>query len=203
VKLAKEQGRERLISAAEETLILQQAPPTLRDAFLLVFDAGMRPCEVAALAWERVDLVRGVILVAGDTTKTRSGRRHLPMTKRVREMLIERARLSALWVFPSKRHPGKPMARGAISTMFAGFKRSLGLPRDLVLYSARHTFATDLVGATGNLSQTQRTLGHASISTTTRYLHPSVAELGTIMDIRNAARISESHVLSHGPDTVQ
>lgn len=202
IKLAKEQGRERLITADEERLILSRAQPTLRDAFILVFDAGMRPCEVAELHWERVDLVRGVILVAGETTKTRSGRRHLPMTQRVREMLMERAKLSSDWVFPSKRYPGKPMSRGAISTMFAAFKRTLGLPRDLVLYSARHTFATDLVGATGNLSQTQRTLGHASISTTTRYLHPSVAALGTIMDERNALR-EFSHIPSHSDSTIQ
>jgi integrase len=204
IRLAKEMGRERLVGASEEKLILEKAPQTLRDAFLLIFDAGMRPMEVAELQWENVDLLRGVILVA--RSKTRSGRRHLPLTQRVRDMLV--ARLSKVetgskWVFPSPRYPGKPLARPSISAMFAQFKREIGLPKDLVLYSARHTFATDLMGATGNLSQTQRMLGHASIATSTRYLHPAVAELGMIMDARNSKRLSESHVSSHGTGTIQ
>jgi site-specific recombinase XerD len=37
---------------------------------------------------------------------------------------------------------------------------------DLVLYSAGHTFATDMLDKTGNLSLVQKMLGHESITTT-------------------------------------
>lgn len=41
----------------------------------------------------------------------------------------------------------------------------------------RHTFATRVLKATNNLRITQQLLGHASISTTTLYTHPSMLDM--------------------------
>lgn len=197
--LAKENRRERLVTKDEELLILSKASRTLRDVFLLAFDAGMRPNEAASLAWEHVDFIRGVILVVRG--KSRNARRYLGMTKRVREMLMERARLDDKWVFASQRRKrkGEHILARSIVTCFSQMKRNLGLPQNVVLYSARHTFATDFMGATGDLSKTQKTMGHGSVTTTMRYLHPEAAELGAIMDARNEQR----HNSGHSAETVQ
>lgn len=195
IKLAKENGRERLINAEEERLILAHAAPTLRDVFLLIFDTGMRPSEACRLRWENIDFVRGVILITRG--KSKLSRRHLPMSSRVMAMLKDRARLNAEILFPSQR--GGSVTAAAVGDSFRILRRSLGMSEDVVLYCARHTFATDFMGATGDVSKTQKTLGHGNITTTTRYLHPAVADLGSIMDVRN----SERHNLGHSTETVQ
>lgn len=202
-----ENQRERLVTAEEERVILAECPPTLRDAYLLILDAGMRPGEASALAWSSVDFIRGVILVTRVSTKTgKKGRRFLAMSTRVREMLMRRAKLHDTWVFPTKyfkRRGHTHITTHTISNQFTNLKRAKGWPTELVLYSARHTFATDLMEETGNLVKTQRTLGHKNARTTERYLHPETVELGAIMDARNERRVKQdSHVLSHGTVTV-
>ena len=44
-------------------------------------------------------------------------------------------------------------------------------------HSFRHTFATRVLRATGNIRVTQKLLGHASITTTTIYTHPGLQDL--------------------------
>jgi site-specific recombinase XerD len=78
------------------------------------------------------------------------------------------------------------------------------LPKDLVLYSARHTFATDMLDRTGNLALVQKMLGHESILTTQRYLHPELKDVAQLVNQRNADNADENlrHSLRHsGPKT--
>lgn len=189
IRLAKENGRERLVSAEEEHLIILHAGPMLRDVFLLIFDTGMRPGEACRLQWSNIDFIRRVILITRG--KSKQARRHLPMSSRVFAMLKERAKLDSVYLFPSQR--GLHVGPRWVGDSFRTLRRSLGLSEDIVLYSARHTFATDFMDATGDLSKTQKTLGHNKITTTTRYLHPGVAELGSIMDARNEFRHNSGH----------
>lgn len=200
ISLADEVKRERLIRPEEEIRFLAKAGPTMRDVFILMMDTGARPAEVAALGWEGVDFVKGSIFVKSG--KTPKARRFLAMTSRVREMLIARAALSNTWLFPSPRSNGHIKAK-SISVMASALKRELGLPADLVLYCARHTFATDYQSGSGDLAKTSRTLGHAAISTTQRYLHPDTSNQASIMDARNAAREVEGHNFGHSTETVQ
>ena len=67
-------------------------------------------------------------------------------------------------------------------------RKKLALPKDLVLYSARHTFATDMLEATGNLALVQKMMGHESIMTTQRYLHPELKDVAQLVNERNAGR---------------
>jgi integrase len=196
IALADEVKRERLISPDEEILFLAKANPTMRDVFMLMMDTGARPSEAAALGWDCIDFVKGTIFVKSG--KTQKARRHLPMTSRVRDMLIARASLSNTWLFPSPRSNGHIKAK-SISVMASALKKDLGLPADLVLYSARHTFATDYQSGSGDLAKTSRTLGHAAISTTQRYLHPDTSNQASIMDARN----TERHNIGHSKYAVQ
>lgn len=45
------------------------------------------------------------------------------------------------------------------------------IPNEIALYSARHTFATDLLQASGDIVPVDDALGHTETKTTSRYLH--------------------------------
>lgn len=71
-------------------------------------------------------------------------------------------------------------------------RKKLALPKDLVLYSARHTFATDMLDRTGNLALVQKMLGHESILMTQRYLHPELKDVAQLVNQRNAENAREN-----------
>lgn len=198
IRLAEEVQRDRVVEAVEELLILAEATPLLRDAYLLVADLGIRPDDAARLSWEEVDFISGDVFISGGKTG-RKGDRHVAMSERVKAMLIERARSNSRWVFQSTKRPAEHTTADTISSQFSIFKRRIGLPKDLVLYSARHTFATDVTEATGNLTKTQKALGHRSLRTTARYNHTRSADIAEIINTRN----SERHIPGHTPEMVQ
>jgi hypothetical protein len=57
-----------------------------------------------------------------------------------------------------------------------------GLPKDLVLYLARHECGTKICREKG-IEYARRLLGHANISTTQRYMHLDERELADAQDL--------------------
>lgn len=75
------------------------------------------------------------------------------------------------------------------------------MPEDLVWYSARHTFAADMLDKSKNLVLVQKLLGHESIATTQRYLHPEIKGVTELVNQRNAEQTKEA--LWHSGDSIQ
>ena len=90
------------------------------------------------------------------------------------------------WVFPSSRKEGSHISYFPVAEQFSEARKAIGLPKDIVLYSARHTFATDMLDKTKNISLVQKMLGHKSITTTMRYLHPELKDVAELVNERNA-----------------
>jgi integrase len=196
--------RDRLVEPNEEFIILAKAPLVLCDVYLMVSDLGIRPDDAVRVGWTDVNFVSNEIFISGGKTGTKAAR-NVGMSTRVREMLLRRARVNqksnSKWIFPSvkAKRAGQHMTAHGVSSRFSQFKREVGLPANLVLYSARHTFATDFTEATGNLRKTQKALGHTQLSTTARYDHTRGADIAKIIDSRNLSR----HVLGHSTEMVQ
>jgi integrase len=204
IKLRKEKKREAVFTGALEKAILVAAPKTLHDVFLVSQDSGLRPDEVIRMRWENVLWDKNLIF--NPDGKTEKSRRYVPLSDRVREMLRARAlKTISEWVFPSKRKRGEHHGYSAIARQFRKVKDRLGLPDDLVWYSARHTFATDMLDKTGNVALVQKILGHESIATTQRYLHPVLKGIAELVNERNAehAKETERHSLRHSGDSIQ
>src|SRR5215469_6846653 len=65
-----------------------------------------------------------------------------------------------------------PLSRHTLSEQFKKQKLQMGLPWDAVLHSTRHTALTDFGAAGADAFTIQQIAGHASVTTSQRYIHP-------------------------------
>tara|TARA_R110002110_G_scaffold17648_32_gene75219 strand:- start:3325 stop:4275 length:951 start_codon:yes stop_codon:yes gene_type:complete len=79
---------------------------------------------------------------------------------------------------------GGPLGPRAIAQVMADARMQLGLPATATPHAMRHSFATHLLDAGGDLRAIQELLGHASLSTTQAYTAVDTARL---MDVYNKA----------------
>jgi integrase len=176
------------------------APQPLKDVFLISEDSGLRPDETIRMRWDYVLWDKNLIF--NPYGKTEKARRYVPLSYRVRNLLRARAQgATSSWVFPSRRKKDSHISYFPIAKQFSMVRKALSLPKDLVLYSARHTFAADMHDKTGNLSLVQKMLGHESITTTQRYLHPELKDVAELVNQRNAENAEEN--LRHSPGLTQ
>ena len=143
---------------------------------LLLYGCGLRISE--ALALDLRDLPRdGSLTVVGKGGKTRM----VPVLRAVSEALD-----LYLANCPHTLTPSGPLfvvVRGgrlgprAVQKRVQALRLALGLPRETTPHAMRHSFATHMLSAGGDLRAIQELLGHASLSTTQRYTDVDGARL--------------------------
>ncbi len=154
----------------------------VRDrALLLVFyGCGLRLSE--GLSLKRSDVAaaqRGRLVITGKGDKQRI----VPVLPVVAEALAEYA-----GACPYKRDPlfrgtrGGPLHPRLVQQLLERLRLKIDLPETATPHSLRHSFATHLLGAGGDLRAIQDLLGHASISTTQRYTDTNEAGLMAVYD---------------------
>jgi integrase len=165
-------GRERVISFAEEAQYLAAASGTVRDAAILAADTGLRPnSEIFTLEWENVrlegsqDAPQGFLHVAAG--KTDSAVRNMPLTPRTREMLLARkqGRDKSRFVFPG------PGISGHLTTIQHAHEKAIrdaGL-KPFEFYCWRHTFGTRCAESGMDKFTLARLMGHSSPRVAERY----------------------------------
>jgi integrase len=184
--LTGERRRERVISPEEEARYLAAAPELLAAIASVLTDTGMRPEECFRLRWENVTWVcgrHGVLLVTHG--KTAAARRVIPMTPRVRSVIESRwdaaQKADEGWIWPASTRSGhvepsslrKQHATTFKTLTIEAAKRNEKPVRPFVLYSLRHTFLTRLGQSGCDAWTLARIAGHASITISARYVHPS------------------------------
>jgi len=198
IKMMKEHGRHlRLDNTAERKLLEGAKACTwrrrtfelFRDIVVLMRDTGMRnQRELYRMRIENLDWENRVIFVPD--SKTPEGRRPVPMSRRVFELLHERCGTRTEgWVFPSKRSASGHLC--SIDRLFREARRRAGLPKELVLYCARHDYGTRVLTRTGNLAAVMRTMGHRDVKTAMRYQHPELEVVRAALDYGTASETAE------------
>jgi integrase/recombinase XerC len=75
---------------------------------------------------------------------------------------------------------GGPLDPAIVQKRVRELRLQLGLPDSVTPHALRHSFATHLLGAGGDLRTIQELLGHASLSTTQRYTDVDAARLSKV-----------------------
>ncbi len=156
-----------------------------RDAAVvtLLYGCGLRISEALSLTGAAVPLP-DTIRIKGKGGKDRM----VPVIAAARDAVATYLRLC-----PHPLDPAAPLFRGvrggplnprAVQKVMEKARLQLGLPATATPHAMRHSFATHLLTAGGDLRAIQELLGHASLSTTQAYTAVDTARL---MEVYNRA----------------
>jgi integrase/recombinase XerC len=190
--------------SVDEVIALLRAPlqgedgdPLLhvRDMALieLAYGAGLRVSELVGLDLVHVRHDERLLRVRGKGKKTRI----VPFGSKALEAL--RLWLPARSELLLRCPPGQKIREDATRALFLNWRGSrlstrsvarmlekrcaeAGFHRAINPHALRHSFATHLLDAGGDVREVQELLGHARLSTTQRYTHASTAHLMRVYD---------------------
>ncbi|MEL6840293.1 MAG: tyrosine recombinase XerC [Pseudomonadota bacterium] len=172
-------------TAMIETVELQSTEPWVaaRDSAVitLLYGCGLRISEALGLMGRDAPLPE-VLRITGKGGKERI----VPVIDAARDAVDAYIRLC-----PYQSEPNAPLFRAirggalaprAIQKVMAQTRMQLGLPATATPHAMRHSFATHLLAAGGDLRAIQELLGHASLSTTQAYTAVDAARLMEVYD---------------------
>jgi len=183
------------LSEDDMTELLDTAPDQERAAWidlrdtavlLLLYGAGLRMGEALGLAKGTVDELlksgRDTLSIIGKGNKTRL----VPLLPQAVEALgayrdacpFMKALGPGGAFFLGAR--GGPLDPAIVQKRVRDLRHQLGLADSVTPHALRHSFATHLLGAGGDLRTIQELLGHASLSTTQRYTDVDAARLSAV-----------------------
>lgn len=175
------------IDAADKMLAGIEADRSWTDArdlalVTLLYGAGLRINEALSLDAQDWPKRGAPLRVIGKGSKTRV----LPVIGAAHDAM-EKYKTAC----PHPMESGTPLFRGArggrlnartAQALMARLRSGLGLPESATPHALRHSFATHLLGAGGDLRTIQELLGHASLSTTQTYASVDATRLMEVYD---------------------
>lgn len=189
-------------SPQTEQAILAAIRPDFAPAVRFVLLTGLRLAEVTGLTWTDVDFFSRTVTVKGKGGRIRA----IPMTRAMEALLWAEKDHHPVAVFtyaaarPRRGEPRggrRPVTYEGLKTQWRRMKARIGL-QAFRFHDLRHTAATRLVRATGNLKQAQKLLGHSDIKTTSRYAHVTDDDLRAGMETAQRAADSATQNPTQG-----
>lgn len=159
------------ILGADEVVRFLEAVPSLktRVALTTAYAAGLRASEAVSLKVTDIDSARMVLQVRhGKGAKDRT----VMLSAALLAILRSYWRLARPgdWLLPG-RGPDKPMDVQVLHAACRSAAKAAGLTRKVSVHTLRHSFATHLLESGTDIRIIEVLLGHANLSTTTRYTH--------------------------------
>lgn len=140
---------------------------------LFMYYTGFRPGDIAGLRWEHVTLpFKTVRKTIEKTAHHHPEPQTFPLSSSVVEVLTtwhnQQGKPKTGLVFPNPL-TGKRFDRTAMQKPWAKVRAFAKLPDDLVLYTLRHNFASQLVMAGADLLAVSKLMAHSDIQTTIQH----------------------------------
>jgi integrase/recombinase XerC len=185
-----EDGAQQMIATVAEQAREDWIAARDRAVVTLLYGCGLRISEALGLTGAACPLPE-TLRIRGKGGKERM----VPTLPVTRDAIAEYARLC-----PFDLTPKDPLFRGArggplnprlIALVMEKSRLQLGLPATATPHAMRHSFATHLLSAGGDLRAIQELLGHASLSTTQAYTAVDAARLMEVYD--------RAHPRANGP----
>jgi integrase len=166
IEMTKEPKKENIIPLHEINRLIANAELPLKHIILIAINTGMRKGEILNLEWSRINLENNFISLKAQLTKTRESRR-IPMNETMRTLFTKlyKNRGENRFVFTSPK-TGKPYHD--LKKSWYSLLRRCNI-QDFRFHDLRHCFATYTLLNRPDMVSLQETLGHADISTTSRY----------------------------------
>ena len=203
IKLLKgERQREFIFTPAIYDQYLEAAPEPLCSVFQFLTESGMRVGE--ALQLRRTDITLydqpddGVWgFIKNERGKSKHARRTVIITTTMRDVILDwKARFPNAVTLFTAPDGQKPLSRHTINAQARKVRDKLELPWDCVLHSCRHTFGSKLGMAGADVFTIQLALGHASVTMSQRYVHPTSDSLKRavrgMLDLDKACRSTKA-----------
>lgn len=158
--------------------IISRAASHLKPIIYTALYTGLRKSNILGLKWENLDFTNDIInLHVKDKNKIGGKNLSIPIIPQLKEILLNQPKINE-FVFNYKGHPITQID-GAWHNIFYKRKDQRNFTKELkdeslpyiTFHTLRHTAATWILKATGNLRITQEILGHANIKTTLKYAH--------------------------------
>jgi integrase len=164
------------------------------DVLVIAQDTGMRPSEIFRMRVENLNFAARRIW--NPYGKTEKARRFVPMSDRMAEILSVRCSgRKEGWIFPSARSKCGHIT--SISKSFQALRVRTGISKKIVPYSARHTYGSYTLAATGNLFAVAGSMGHVDTKSMEPYQHHDLEALREAINRRNEADSGFGHIFGH------
>lgn len=202
LRLKQTRRTHRTLSIFEERPLIEELREDVRGAVQFILMSGWRRAEVIGLRWSDLDMpaMTAVTPIKGGDMVTR------PLTRAMLTLIANQAKAGP-FIFTyicqrnasRTRHKGQrypltiTVLRDAWNDAVCALQEVGKLSKPIRLHDLRHTRATRMLRATGNLAVVQSALQHRNVKTTLQYAH--VLD----QDVRDALDAEESRTIPEVP----
>jgi integrase len=155
-----------------------------------LYYTGIRRRQLVGLHWGDINFDGGRITLRAEASKTRR-EWDIPLPDLLvadLKWLLEERRTASKVIDPEQkvfdvtlfRPKARPLSGPGITAYYGRLGAKLGMR--VSPHRFRHSLATTIVNATGNIRVVQELLGHADVKTTCIYIHPNLGVMRSVMD---------------------
>lgn len=165
-----------LLSRGEVAALLGASTSLKASTFLMVaYASGLRLSELCQLRGRDIDSAPDRMCIRVIQGKGGKDRYSLLAPDLLEQLKLywRTCRMGAKaedWLFTSRRDPSQPLDRNSGQYYYNKARQAAGITKQGGIHTLRHCFATHLLEAGVDLNSISKLLGHANLSTTSRYL---------------------------------
>ena len=185
---------ERILTIEEENRLLESSADHLKPVITTALNTGMRKGEILSLKWTDVNIENKVITIRHTVSKSKKSRQ-IPINPQLKTTLLEQKLKTGNSEYVFLSPEGNPYLRpDSLKRCFEGARRRADI-KGLRFHDLRHTAATRMIESGVNIVAVSKILGHASIKTTMRYVHPDASLTDAVESLSYYSEKSSAKVI--------